>query len=92
MAGILLPAIVVPFVTGVRGSGKPEMVTTAMYLAEHRMEELMKYDYQTLRANSLTGLTSYASAPILKLISKRIQAYQRGAFQILCHPLPPYFN
>ena len=32
MAGILLPVIVVPFVTGVRGSGKPEMVTRAMYL------------------------------------------------------------
>ncbi len=31
MAGILLPAIIVPFVTGVRGSGKPELVTTAMY-------------------------------------------------------------
>jgi type II secretory pathway pseudopilin PulG len=45
MAGILLPSIIVPFVTGVRGSGKPEMVTTAMYLAHQRMEELMKYDY-----------------------------------------------
>jgi type II secretory pathway pseudopilin PulG len=45
MAGILLPAIVVPFVTGVKGSGKPEMVTRAMYLAHQRMEELMKFDY-----------------------------------------------
>ena len=45
MAGILLPAIVVPFVTGVRGSQKPEMVTRAMYLAHQRMEELMKFDY-----------------------------------------------
>ncbi len=48
MAGILLPVIIVPFVTGVRGSGKPEMVTTAMYLAHQRMEELMKYDYGTM--------------------------------------------
>lgn len=47
MAGILLPVIVVPFVTGIRGSGKPEIVTTAMYLAHQRTEELMKYDYGT---------------------------------------------
>ena len=45
MAGIILPAIIIPFVTGVRGSGKPELVTTAMYLAHQRMEELMKYEY-----------------------------------------------
>jgi type II secretory pathway pseudopilin PulG len=45
MAGILLPVIVVPFVTGVKGSGKPEMVTQAMYLAHQRMEELMKFNY-----------------------------------------------
>ena len=29
MAGILLPVIIVPFVTGVKGSGKPEMVTNS---------------------------------------------------------------
>jgi len=45
MAGILLPVIAVPFVTGVRNSGKPEMVTKAMYFAHQRMEELMKFDY-----------------------------------------------
>jgi type II secretory pathway pseudopilin PulG len=45
MAGIIIPAIVVPFVTGVKGSGKPEMVTTAMYLAHQKMEELMKFNY-----------------------------------------------
>ena len=45
MAGILLPAIMVPFATGIKGSGKPEMVTTAMYLAQQRMEELMKFNY-----------------------------------------------
>jgi type II secretory pathway pseudopilin PulG len=59
MAGVLLPAIVVPFVTGVKGSGKPEMVTRAMYLAHQRMEGLMKYDYQILNANSLTALTGW---------------------------------
>ena len=63
MAGILLPVIVIPFVTGVRGSGKPEMVTTAMYLAHQRMEELMKYDYGNAASNP-TALTAYAAAPI----------------------------
>jgi type II secretory pathway pseudopilin PulG len=51
MAGILLPVIVVPFVTGVKGSGKPERVTTAMFLAHQRMEYLMKYDYNNLALN-----------------------------------------
>jgi type II secretory pathway pseudopilin PulG len=45
MAGILLPVIVVPFATGIKGSGKPEVVTTAMYLAHQKIEELTKFDY-----------------------------------------------
>jgi type II secretory pathway pseudopilin PulG len=53
MAGILLPLIIVPFVTGIRGSGKPELVTTAMYLTHQRMEELMKYVY----GNGALGIT-----------------------------------
>jgi type II secretory pathway pseudopilin PulG len=61
MAGILLPAIIVPFVTGVRGSGKPEMATTAMYLAHQKMEELMKFDYS--RAPDLTPGTYTLPAP-----------------------------
>jgi type II secretory pathway pseudopilin PulG len=63
MAGILLPAIVVPFAAGVKKSGKPEMVTTAMYLAHQRMEELMKYDYGNA-ALSPTALTAYVNAPV----------------------------
>ena len=59
MAGILLPAIIVPFATGVKGSGKPELVTTAMYLAHQRMEGLMKYDYRILNTSSLTALTGW---------------------------------
>jgi len=62
MAGILLPVIVVPFVTGVRGSGKPEMVTTAMYLAHYKMEEFMKYQYLN-SALDPTAMTSYANIP-----------------------------
>ncbi len=64
MAGILLPVIVVPFVTGVRGSGKPEKVTTAMYFAHQRMEELMKYDYLDASLNPI-GLTVYADVDTL---------------------------
>ena len=45
MAGIIIPVIIIPFATGIRESKKPEMVTTAMYLAHQKMEELMKFDY-----------------------------------------------
>jgi len=61
MAGILLPAIIVPFATGVKGSGKPEMATTAMYLAHQKMEELMKFNY--CRAPDLTPGTYNSPAP-----------------------------
>jgi len=63
MAGILLPAIIVPFATGIKGSRKPEMVTTAMYLAHQKMEEFMKYNYCNAALNP-TALTAYAAAPI----------------------------
>jgi type II secretory pathway pseudopilin PulG len=61
MAGILIPVIVVPFATGIRGSGKPEVVTTAMYLAHQKMEELMKFNYD--RAPELTPGTYTLPAP-----------------------------
>jgi type II secretory pathway pseudopilin PulG len=61
MAGIIIPAIMVPFATGIRGSGKPEMVTTAMYLAHQKMEELMKFNYD--RAPDLTPGTYTLPAP-----------------------------
>jgi len=60
MAGILLPAIIVPFATGIKESGKPEMVTTAMYLAHQKMEEFTKYNYCNAALNP-TALTSYAA-------------------------------
>jgi len=63
MAGILLPAIIVPFATGIKGSGKPEMVTTAMFLGHQKMEEFMKYNYGNAALNP-TALTAYANAPI----------------------------
>jgi prepilin-type N-terminal cleavage/methylation domain-containing protein len=61
IAGIIIPVIVVPFATGIRGSGKPEVVTTAMYLAHQKMEELMKFDYS--RAPELTPGTYILPAP-----------------------------
>ncbi|NWG04041.1 MAG: type II secretion system protein [Syntrophaceae bacterium] len=63
MAGILLPAIIVPFATGIKGSGKPEMVTTAMYLAHQKMEEFMKFNYSNAALNP-TGLTAYVNSGI----------------------------
>jgi type II secretory pathway pseudopilin PulG len=61
MAGILIPAIIIPFATGIRGSNKPEMITTAMYLAHQKMEELMKFNYN--RAPDLTPGTYTLPAP-----------------------------
>ncbi|MDI6762670.1 MAG: type II secretion system protein [Thermodesulfobacteriota bacterium] len=58
MAGILLPAIIVPFVTSIKGSQKPEMVTTAMYLVHQRMEEMMKCNYGRSILNPIV-LTPY---------------------------------
>jgi hypothetical protein len=59
MAGILLPTIIVPFVAGVKASGKPEMATTAVYFAHYKMEEFMKYRYLN-SALDPTAITSYA--------------------------------
>jgi type II secretory pathway pseudopilin PulG len=63
MAGILLPTIIVPFVTAVIGSGKPEMVNTAMFLAVQKMEEFTKFQYPNAALNP-TALTSYAGTGV----------------------------
>ena len=63
LAGILLPAIVVPFVTGVQESGKPEMVNTAMFLGHQKMEEFMKFHYSDPALNP-TPLTPYVNTDI----------------------------
>jgi len=62
MAGILLPVIIVPFVTGVKSSGKPEMVTKAMYLGHQRMEEFTKFQYTDPTLTPI-ALTAYAPIP-----------------------------
>jgi len=60
LAGILLPAIIVPFATGIKGSGKPEMVNKAMFLAQQKMEEFMKFDYSNAVLNAI-ALTPYSN-------------------------------
>lgn len=63
VAGILLPVLVVPFVTSVKRSEKPERVNTAMFLAQQKMEELTKYAYTDVGLNP-TALTPYASTDV----------------------------
>ncbi len=63
LAGVLLPAIIVPFATGVKGSDKPEMVTKAMYLAHQRMDELMKFNYANV-ALTPRGFTSFSTGDL----------------------------
>ena len=61
IAGIAIAAIIVPFTTGIRQSTKPEMVATAMYLAQLEMEALMQFNY--CQPNLATGTTAMAPAP-----------------------------
>lgn len=61
MAGILLPAILVPFVASVKGSGKPEMASKAMFLAQQKMEEFMKFNYSQPALNPV-ALTPYINS------------------------------
>jgi type II secretory pathway pseudopilin PulG len=61
LAGIIIPVIVIPFATGIRGSQKPEMVTKAMYYAHQRMEELMKYNYCNAALNVTGGSVAFTT-------------------------------
>jgi type II secretory pathway pseudopilin PulG len=61
MAGIIIPVIIVPFATGIRGSTKPEMVTRAMYYAHQRMEGLMKYNYCNAALNVTGGFVAFTT-------------------------------
>ncbi|MGQ9507976.1 MAG: type IV pilus modification PilV family protein [Thermodesulfobacteriota bacterium] len=63
MAGILLPALIVPFTVSVKGSTTPESVTTAVYLAQYKMEEFMKFNYSHSALNPIP-LTPYVDSPI----------------------------
>ena len=73
LAGIILAAMVVPFTTGIRQSAKPEMVATAMYLAQQKMEALMEFNYcqsslvtgtynTTINGNTVQWTISYVTS------------------------------
>jgi type II secretory pathway pseudopilin PulG len=80
LAGILIPAIVVPFATGVKGSGKPEMVTKAMYYAHQGMEELMKFDFgRTPELDIAAGLGTYKAC-----LTAPPEAGYTCQYQVLC--------
>lgn len=62
LAGILLPAIILPFITGIRANTKPEMATRAIYLAHQKMEEFTKLQYDDSQLTPVS-LTPYAPIP-----------------------------
>lgn len=62
LAGILLPAIILPFVTASKAHIKPEMATRAIYLAHQKIEEFMKLQYDDLQLSPVP-LTSYFPIP-----------------------------
>lgn len=63
LAGILLPAIVVPFMAAVKGSSEPEMASKAMYLAQQKLEEFLKYTYDQPSLQPI-ALTPYTPAEL----------------------------
>ncbi len=63
LAGILLPAIIVPFIAGIKGSGAPEMATKAMYLAQQKLEEFLQYAYDQPPLQPI-ALTPYTPAEL----------------------------
>ncbi len=62
LAGILLPAIILPFIIGIRANTKPEMVTRAIYLAHQKMEEFTKLQYDDSQLTPVS-LTPYTPIP-----------------------------
>ena len=78
LAGIIIPVIVVPFATGIRASMKPEMVTTAMYLAHQKMEDLMEYDYS--QANLAIGTYTSPGPPISNYTWQWVISYVTNTF------------
>jgi hypothetical protein len=64
IAGVIMPAIVVPVINSLRESEKPEIVTTAAYLAQKKMEEFTKFAYDKTPELDTVSLTAYAAAGI----------------------------
>ncbi len=92
LAGILLPVIVVPFITGVKGSDMPEMANTAMYLAHQRMEEMMKFDYGKTPELDPTTLTAWQNAPISGYQWQWERLYVDDNFNVVGNGTNPNFN
>ena len=80
MAGIILPVIAAPFITGIRNSGKPEMVATAMYFAHQRMEELMKYNYCNAALNVTGGFVAFTTGREPNYTGQNSIAYVNNTF------------
>ena len=64
VAGIIMPAILVPFSTSVKDNLIPEKIAKATFLAQYKMEELLKQKYdsiptQTQPYTEVTGFSNY---------------------------------
>ncbi len=64
IGGVIASASLVPFINSLRESEKPEIVITAAYLAQKKMEEFTKFDYDKTPELDTVSLTAYASAGI----------------------------
>lgn len=98
LAGILLPAIIVPFVAAVKGSGQPEMASKAIYLAQQKLEEFQKYAYDqpalypvTLTPFTITDLPDYRWQWSIELVDSNFNpsAVDRGYKRILVRVQDP---
>ncbi len=62
LVGIFMATIMMPFVEGVRETNRPEIVTTAHFLAVEKLEELTTTAYASLSDEAravITGFTDY---------------------------------
>jgi len=64
VVGIIMPVILVPFATGVKENLTPEKIAKATFLAQYKMEELIKQTYnsiptQTQPYTEVTGFSNY---------------------------------
>lgn len=98
LAGILLPAIIVPFVAAVKGSGQPEMASKAIYLAQQKLEEFQKYAYDQPALNpvaltpfTITELPDYRWQWSIELVDSNfnLSAVDRGYKRILVRVQDP---
>ena len=58
VAGVITSAIFIPFLTSLKGGVSADYVMSASYLAQAKMEELMKYEYSHSNLDPVS-LTAY---------------------------------